>query len=69
MTVRLRYRFPGPATVGARTRLPSGKVYHVPMFGRRTIDVDEVDVVPLLGFKGECCTGGKKPLFEREPES
>jgi len=65
MTVRLRYRFYGPATVGAKKPLPSGKVYHIALWAERIIDVDEADVEVLLGFKGECCTGGrgKVPLF------
>lgn len=62
----LRYRFHPPMTVGKRTRLPSGRVYHLRWGVKPLIDVDPADVETLLTFKGECCSGarGKMPLFE-----
>lgn len=63
-TVTLRYRFGGPATIGRKTPLPSGNIYCIHFGGPRTIEVDARDVEALTAFRGECCTGGKRPLFE-----
>ncbi len=61
----MRFRMYGPCVVGRKRKTPSGRVYVIKgMSGDRTIDVDPADVDFFLDFKGECCTGGKQPLFE-----
>lgn len=62
--MRVRYRFGGPMRVGDRTKLPSGRIYCLRQGGEREFEIAPEDAPALLEFRGECCTGGKKPLFE-----
>jgi len=50
--------------IGDRTKMPSGRLYRLRQGEDREFEIAPEDAPALLAFRGECCTGGKKPLFE-----
>ena len=61
----LRYIFDGPIQVGGKRPLPSGRIYTIGWRDPREIEVADEDADALLAFHGTCCTGRKRPMFEK----
>jgi hypothetical protein len=61
----LRFVFDGPASIGKDKRTPSGRVYYIDWKDPREIEVADEDAEFFLAFRGHCCTGGKRPMFEK----
>ena len=60
----LRYVFNGPIIVGKRKPTPSGRIYNIGWKDPPEIEVADEDVEFFLSFRGYCCTGGRRPMFE-----